>query len=115
MIYYEFIAIIGLVIRKGSEIVMNKSEFAQKISYQTGVTQKEAMDQVNLMIDIMTDQLMQRGEIKLRGFGTFQAKKRSEKMMTNPQTMERIKIPERYVPVFIPGSVLRNAVKNGVR
>lgn len=93
---------------------MNKSEFAQKISYKTGHTQKESMEWLNLIIEIMTDQLVNREEVKLRGFGTFKASKRSEKIMINPQTKERIEIPERYVPVFIPGNVLRDSVRDGV-
>lgn len=93
---------------------MNKSEFAEKISNRTGITQSEAMGWLNLMIDIMTEQLVSRKDIKLRGFGTFRAAKRDKKMMTNPQTKERIEIPERYVPVFIPGNVLKESVKDGV-
>lgn len=92
---------------------MNKSEFAESISNKTGMTQTEAMELLDLVFETITDQLTKRNEVKIRGFGTFKSRKRSEKMMTNPQTMDRIRIPERYVPVFLAGSVLRESVRKG--
>ena len=49
--------------------------------------------------------------VKLVGFGTFATTKRSARTGRNPQTGETIKIPARTVPVFRPGSALKDACK----
>jgi DNA-binding protein HU-beta len=48
--------------------------------------------------------------VKLVGFGTFTTSKRKARTGRNPQTGEAIKIPARTVPVFRPGTILKEAV-----
>ena len=44
------------------------------------------------------------------GFGSFEVKRRAERLGRNPQTKEAIKIPSSKAPVFKPGKALKDAV-----
>jgi DNA-binding protein HU-beta len=49
-------------------------------------------------------------EIKFPGFGTFKPKKRAARTGRNPHTGDKVPIPARIVPVFIPSDALKKAV-----
>lgn len=90
---------------------MNKREFATAISNRNGISQKDAMERLNQVIEIIKEQLINHEEVKIRGFGTFKAVWRDEREMKNPNTKEQTIISERYIPVFIPGEGLRESVR----
>ena len=92
---------------------MNKRELAIVISNRSGISQQEAMDRLDEIFNIIAEQLIKHEEVKLRGFGTFKASRREEKLMINPRTKQEMKIPERYLPVFIPGKSLKDSVRGG--
>lgn len=92
---------------------MNKREFATAISNRNGISQREAMERLDQVVDIIMDQLAKHEEVKIRGFGTFKAEKRESRVMFNPSTRKDMIIPERYSPVFIPGKTLKESVRGG--
>ncbi len=50
--------------------------------------------------------------VELRGFGTFQVKKRAgKKNSRNPRSGELVETVDHYVPVFKPGVDLKDAVR----
>ena len=61
----------------------------------------------NLFIDIIIKGLKKDAHIELRGFGSFDVKKRAKRVARNPKSGEQVIIPERKVPVFKPSKELR--------
>ena len=49
-------------------------------------------------------------KVTLVGFGTFQAKRRAERVGRNPQTGKELKIPEKTVPAFTAGKDFKEKV-----
>ncbi|MBN2254743.1 MAG: HU family DNA-binding protein, partial [Deltaproteobacteria bacterium] len=49
--------------------------------------------------------------VTITGFGTFKVSKREARTGRNPQTGEAISIEGKYVPRFVPGKGLKDAVK----
>lgn len=45
------------------------------------------------------------------GFGTYEARQRSERKGRNPQTGEEMTIPAKTAPAFKPGKAFKDAVK----
>lgn len=90
---------------------MNKSEFIDAYSKKLGITKKDADLYVDTFVNVVAEALSKGDEVKLIGFGTFKPYQRAEKNGVNPQTGERITIPAKTVPKFVPGKELKDIVK----
>ncbi len=89
---------------------MNKAELIEAIANDTGVTKKLAGEMVDAFIYEVTKALKKGHEVRLVGFGTFKVVKRKARTGVNPQTGQKMRIPARKVPKFVPGKELKKAV-----
>jgi DNA-binding protein HU-beta len=89
---------------------MNKSELVASIATKSKLTKKDSEMVLNAFIEIVGTTLKKREKITLIGFGTFEARKRAARKGMNPQTKEELKIPAKTVPIFKPGSALKELV-----
>ena len=90
---------------------MDKKELTEIISKKTGISKRDAEESLTVVLEEITKQLSNGGEVVFTGFGKFVVNKRKERMGVNPQTKEKIKIPATKVPKFKPGKILKEAVK----
>ncbi|MBP3689361.1 MAG: integration host factor subunit beta [Bacteroidaceae bacterium] len=89
---------------------MTKQELVRAISAETGIDQTTAMTAVEAFMEV-TKKTMAEGEnIYLRGFGTFNLKKRAQKTARNISKQETIIVPEHYIPAFKPCPEFLDAV-----
>ena len=90
---------------------MNQKELAGQVAKQLNLNKIEVEEIIDRFLhNIMT--AMAAGEkIRLVGFGIFETHKRAGREGRNPQTGEKIFIPETKTPVFIAGRVLKDTVK----
>lgn len=93
---------------------MQKTEFIRAVAERTGTSQKETKMIVDAALDIITETLAQGKKVTLTGFGTFEVRKRQEREGVNPQTREKIVIPETMTPGFSASSTLKDRVKSGM-
>ena len=91
---------------------MNKSELVEALSQQKNLTYKKAEQIVNLVFDSMTQSLVDRDRIEIRGFGSFMVKDYKSYMGRNPKSGEIIKVEEKKLPFFKAGKGLRERVDN---
>jgi integration host factor subunit beta len=89
---------------------MNKSELVEALSQKRNLTYKKAEQIVNLIFDSMTQSLVDRDRIEIRGFGSFLVKDYKSYMGRNPKTGEIIKVEEKKLPFFKAGKGLRERV-----
>ena len=90
---------------------MNKAELITAITLKTKGKKKEATENLNAIIGVITESLEKGQSVKLVGFGTFETRKRKEKLGVNPRdTKQKIKIPARTVPAFKAGKELKKKV-----
>ncbi len=89
---------------------MNKSELVESLSQKKNLTYKKAEQIVNLIFDSMTQSLVDRDRIEIRGFGSFMVKDYKSYMGRNPKTGEIIKVDEKKLPFFKAGKGLRERV-----
>ncbi|MBW6508198.1 MAG: integration host factor subunit beta [Desulfuromonadales bacterium] len=89
---------------------MNKSELVEALSQKKNLTYKKAEQIVNLIFDSMTQSLVDRNRIEIRGFGSFLVKDYKSYMGRNPKTGEIIKVEEKKLPFFKAGKGLRERV-----
>ena len=89
---------------------MNKSELVEALALEKNMTYKKAEQIVNLIFETMSQALIDRDRIEIRGFGSFMVKDYKSYMGRNPKTGEIIKVEEKLLPFFKVGKELRERV-----
>lgn len=79
--------------------------------YDTTVTKKDCEKFVNAVLDSIAACLADGESAKFTGFGAFEVHERKERTCINPQTKEKMLVPESKSPVFKAGKSLKDAVK----
>lgn len=89
---------------------MNKSELVAKIAEKIGTSKKSSEENLNAIIEIISEELKNKEKVQLVGFGSFETRKRASRKGRNPRTKEEIRIPASTVPVFKAGKALKETV-----
>ena len=92
---------------------MNKHELAEKIAAKISDTNKKQVeDIINIMLELITQELIADGEVTFTGFGSFMPKHRVGRVGVNPQNPgQKINIQPITVPKFKAGKALKDALK----
>ena len=93
---------------------MNKEELVQEVAKKSKVTQKEAAEIINALMETIEKTVAKGKKVTLVGFGTFEARKRAARTGRNPQTGKEIKIAAKTVPAFSAGKKFKEAVNGKV-
>lgn len=91
---------------------MNKSELATKMAEKAGLKKTEAEKALKAFIDTVTEELVNGGDVRLVGFGTFDVKTREARTGVNPRTGEKMDIAASKAPRFKVGKAFKDAVNN---
>jgi integration host factor subunit beta len=89
---------------------MNKSGLIEALSQKLNLTEKKAIDVVNLVFKGFTDELKKGGRIEIRGFGSFVVKDYDAYTGRNPKTGTKIKVDPKKLPFFKVGKELKDRV-----
>ena len=89
---------------------MNKEELVQEISKKAKVTQKEAAEVLNGLVETVQKTVAKGEKVTLVGFGTFESRQRAARTGRNPQTGKEIKIAAKKVPAFSAGKKFKELV-----
>ena len=89
---------------------MNNKEFVAELAQQTGYSQDDTQKLVRKVIDAEFED----GEVvAIPNFGTFEVKKRMERVVVNPTTKKRQLVPPKLVLGFRPVAAVKEKLKNG--
>ena len=89
---------------------MNKAELIAAVAEKTGLSKKDTESVVSATFDTIVAAMAEDEKVQLVGFGSFEVKKRAERIGRNPKTKESITIPASKVPTFKPGKALKDSV-----
>ena len=92
---------------------MNNKEFISELSRKLGYTNKDTSQLVSSVIGVMTQELQDGNNIviAIQGFGTFEVKKKLERISINPATQQRMLIPPKLVLTYKPSVTLKEKFK----
>ena len=82
---------------------MNNKEFTSELSRRLGYTLKDTSE---LVASLLADMTRQGGE-----FGTFEVKKKAERISVNPTTKQRMLVPPKLVLTYKPSTLLKDKFK----
>lgn len=92
---------------------MNNKEFVAELAQQTGYTQDDTQKLVRKVIDAMITEFEDDEVVAIPNFGTFEVKKRMERVVVNPTTKKRQLVPPKLVLGFRPVAAVKEKLKNG--
>ncbi len=87
---------------------MNNKDFIYELSKQTNQSAGVTTKLVNDMIKVMEEHFQQNDTITFSSFGTFEVKKKMERISVNPTTGKRYLIPPKLVLSFKQSNVLKD-------
>ena len=89
---------------------MNNKEFVALMAEKNGTSLKDTSSLLSGLVAEMGNQIEDGASISLTGFGTFEVKKKLERVVVNPSTKQRMLVPPKLVLTFKPSSVLKDKI-----
>jgi integration host factor subunit beta len=74
------------------------------------LSREDVAASVRTILETMTETLIQRGRIEIRGFGAFYVNARPPRIGRNPRTGEKVDVPAKHAPHFKAGKELMQRV-----
>lgn len=90
---------------------MNNKEFISELSKRMGYSNKDATQFVSSVLNIMSQELQDGKSVVIQGFGSFDVKKKLERISVNPVTRQRMLIPPKLVLSYKPSITLKEKFK----
>jgi DNA-binding protein HU-beta/integration host factor subunit alpha len=92
---------------------MNNKDFITELANKTGYSVEDAQQMVDIVIETMGDHFQEDDSVLIPNFGTFEVKKKMERIMVNPSTGQRMLVPPKLVLNFKPNVGWKERVKSG--
>ncbi len=89
---------------------MNKSDLIEALAKKENLTEKQAVDVVNLMFKGFVNELKAGGGIEIRGFGSFSVRDYEAYKGRNPKTGKVVQVKTKRLPFFKVGRELKKRV-----
>ncbi|MDD4515136.1 HU family DNA-binding protein [Massilibacteroides sp.] len=90
---------------------MNNKELVTKLSGKLNSSAQDTEALLSALSDVVSSKLVDNDTIYLQSLGLFEVKKRAERVSVNPVNGKRYLVPPKLVPVFKPGTTLKNRLK----
>ena len=91
---------------------MKENDFLSAVRSETGFSAKLTEQMTRQLVEILSGMLSAGDSLTIHGFGTFELKKKEERLSVNPVRGKRFMIPPKQVPAFRPGATLKERIKN---
>ena len=90
---------------------MNNKEFTSELAERLGYTIKDPSELMNSLLSSMTQELEEGNVIAIQGFGSFEVKKKAERISINPASKQRMLVPPKLVLSYRPSNTLKDKFK----
>lgn len=90
---------------------MHKQELIEHLSESQNLGITEATRIFNDVFETITNTVAAGNKVTITGFGTFEPRKRSARIVRNPQNGKPLKLKARTVPGFHAGKKFKDAFK----
>lgn len=90
---------------------MNNKEFTSELAERLGYTIKDTSELITSLLSEMTKELEEGNMIGIQGFGSFEVKKKAERISINPASKQRMLVPPKLVLSYKPSNTLKDKFK----
>jgi len=91
---------------------MNSKELVSALARRTQLSVPNVKTLLKSAIEIFQQNLCEGQTIGIQGFGTFETKRKEERISFNPLTNKRILVPPKVVVGFRVSNVLKDKIKS---
>lgn len=91
---------------------MTHKDFIAELSKKLDWTQAKTSETIDSFVDLMNEKIAANTQVSIANFGTFETKKKSERVSVNPLTQERFLVPPKITANFKPSPGLKDKFKN---
>ena len=96
---------------------MNNKDFIAELAQRTGYSAEDTQRFVNSIVEAMGDHFQESDNVVIPSFGSFEVKKKLERVMVNPSvnpsTGQRMLVPPKLVLNFKPRVSWKERLKSG--
>ena len=90
---------------------MNNKEFTSELAERLVYTIKYTSELIGSLLSSMTQELEEGNVIAVQGFGSFEVKKKAERISINPASKQRMLVPPKLVLSYRPSNTLKDKFK----
>jgi DNA-binding protein HU-beta len=90
---------------------LNNKEFTTELSRRLGYTVKDTSELISFLLSEMAQELSEGNAVSAQGFGSFEVRKKAERISINPVSKLKMLVPPRLVLTFKPSAILKNKLK----
>lgn len=89
---------------------MDRRSFIDSVSARTELSKEKTGMLLDAFRDIIAERCGEADSIAIPGFGTFESKKRLERVAVHPATGKRLLVPPKISLAFKPSAILKQKV-----
>jgi len=89
---------------------MNNKEFNTEMAARLDMPQRKMQEMTKEIAVILADIMEEGDTLTIQNFGTFEIKKKTERLMVNPTTRQRQLVPPRLAITFKPAGALKDKI-----
>jgi len=90
---------------------MNNKEFITDLATRLDEKAKETQRLASIFSTVFAESLEEGDSLSLQSFGTFEVKKKLERIVTNPTNKQRMLVPPKLALSFKPSNILKDKIK----
>ena len=89
---------------------MNNKEFINALATRLQENPKTVKQHVEALVDALANMLDEGATLNVQGFGSYEVKKKKERIIVHPTTKQRQLVPPKLVIAFKPSPTLKDKV-----
>lgn len=89
---------------------MNNKEFINALATRLQENPKTVKQHVEALVDALANMLDEGATLNVQGFGTYEVKKKKERIIVHPMSKQRQLVPPKLVIAFKPSPALKDKV-----
>ncbi len=94
---------------------MDTKTLIDTLARQTGMKRAEVQHLTEVLGETITEYCADFNSVAIPGFGSFDVKKRPERVATHPATGRRLLVPPKISVVFKPSALLKQKMKDSTK
>lgn len=91
---------------------MTHKDLIAELAMRLNWTQAATSETLDAFIGILNEKLADNVQISIQNFGTFETKKKQERISVNPLTQERFLVPPKITATFKPSAGIKEQLRN---
>lgn len=91
---------------------MDNKTFIEEISSRCGIGKETVEMLTDTLCSVVAEVVVDEDVVAIPGFGTFESKKKMERVVVHPSTGKKLLVPPKISLVFKPSALLKQKIRN---